>query len=96
MNLDQWEFHEEPWWDGEYRAIKFAAEKAGVRHICAISRVALNDYFQTEDTKEAAFVNYHEHSNMVHSLAVKLIQEGAPNDQNVFFITSDICQNNWP
>lgn len=96
MSFDQWEFIKEPWWDAEYQAIKFAAEKAGVHRICAISQAALNDYFQTEDTMEAALANYHAHLSMVHSLAVKLIQEGTPNDQNVFFITSDICQKNWP
>lgn len=93
--MEEWEFKEEPWWDSAYRSVKFTAERAGIRHICAISQMALNDYFRTEDTKEAAFSNYHEHSDMVHSLAIRMIQETAPNEQGVFFITSDICRKYW-
>lgn len=94
MNTDKWDF-EEPWWDSDYRAIKFAAEKAGNRYICAISQIALNDYFRTEDTKEAAFANYYKHADMVHSVAIKLIQQDQPNERGVYFIASEVCNKFW-
>ncbi len=96
MSQDEWSFGEEPWWDAEYRAIKFVAETAGgKRYTCAISDTALNDYFQTEDTREAALANYREHLDMVHSLAVRLIREDIQNDQGVFLITSKTCRKYW-
>jgi hypothetical protein len=96
MNSDEWDFKEAPWWDGHYEAIKFTAVKAGVRHICAISQITLNDYFETPDTQEDAFKNYHEHADMVHSLAVRVIEERAQNEQGIFFITSDLWKKYWP
>lgn len=96
MNLEGWVFHENPWWAPEYQAVKFVADNDGVRHICAISRTALNDYFKTEDTSEAALNNYSAHAEMVHSLAVRLIEEGILKNNGCVFITLDMCKKYWP
>jgi len=65
MNLSGWEFKENPWWNMDSQSIKYAAEKHGIRKVCAISRTALNDYFKTEDSREATFLSYAEHADMI-------------------------------
>lgn len=92
MSAHEWEFSGEPWWDDAHQAMKFILEKSSKYHTCAISQVVLNDYFCTEDTKDAAVQNYHTHSDDVRSLATRLIQDGLADGEGVFFITSDICR----
>lgn len=96
MYLEGWKFQEPPWLDPENQSVKFAADRDGVRQICAISYTALNDYFKTEDTSEAAFENFVANSEMVYLLAIRLISEGTKNENGIVFITSKICQENWP
>ena len=96
MCVEGWKFQEDPWLDPEFQSVKFVADKGGVRHICAISYTALNDYFKTEDTSKAAFENFVANSGMVHLLATRLINEGIKNENGIVFITSKICQEYWP
>lgn len=96
MPQDEWKFLEDPWWDPSRRAVMFRAEKGGQQKLCAISDTALNDYFQTEDTKDAALANYHNHKEMVHSLAVRMIDDRCAKKDGVIFITRSACEKYWP
>jgi len=75
ISTNDWEFSGAPWWDDANQAMKFNLKRAGSYRTCAISQVALNDYFKTEDSKDAAVKNYQKHSNQVRLLAIRLIQD---------------------
>jgi len=91
-NTNNWEFSGASWWDDVNQAIKFNLRKAGSYRTCAISQVALNDYFKTENSKDAAVKNFQKHSSQVRLLAIRLIQDCLQNEEGVFFITSEICK----
>lgn len=91
-NTNNWELSGASWWDDANQAIKFNLRKAGSYRTCAISQVALNDYYKTENSKDAAVKNYQKHSSQVRLLAIRLIQDCLPNEEGVFFITSEICR----
>lgn len=93
MSTNDWEFSNEPWWDEALQAMKFILEKADSYCTCATSQTVLNDYFKTEDSRDAAVENYCEHSDEIRLLAIRLIQDGLSNGEGVFFITSDICRD---
>lgn len=92
MVIGNWTFKEDPWWDTAHSAVAFVAEAEGRRELCAISQVALNDYFQTEDTKAAALANYNAHCERVHRLAARLLEEGLSSGGCMLIITSGLCQ----
>jgi len=92
ISTNDWEFSGAPWWDDANQAMKFNLKRAGSYRTCAISQVALNDYFKTEDSKDVAVKNYQKHSNQVRLLAIRLIQDNLPNEEGVFFITLEICR----
>ena len=91
MNINtrnDWEFSGASWWDDVNQAIKFNLRKAGSYRTCAISQVALNDHFKTENSKDAAVKNFQKHSSQVRLLAVQLIQDCLQNEEGIFFIRS--------
>jgi hypothetical protein len=92
MTNASWTFTEDPWFDQDFSAVKFAAVRGPERVVCAISRIAINDRFHTEDTREAAIRNYHEHSDWVHSTAIRLIERGRPHQNGFYLITSQVAQ----
>ena len=83
-----WEFSGASWWDDTNQAIKFNLRKAGSYRTCAISQIALNDYYKTENSKDAAIKNFQKHSSQVRLLAIQLIQDCLPNEEGIFFIAS--------
>lgn len=83
-----WEFSGTSWWDDANQAIKFNLRKAGSYRTCAISQIALNDYYKTENSKDAAIKNFQKHSSQVRLLAIQLIQDCLPNEEGIFFIAS--------
>lgn len=91
-NTNNWELSGASWWDDANQAIKFNLRKAGSYHTCAISQVALNYYFKTENSKDAAVKNFQKHSSQVRLLAIQLIQDCLQNEEGVFFITLEICK----
>jgi len=88
-NTNNWELSGASWWDDTNQAIKFNLRNAGAHRTCAISQVALNNYFKTENSKDAAIRNFQKHSSQVRLLAVQLIKDCLPNEEGVFFITTD-------
>lgn len=91
-NTNNWELSGASWWDDANQAIKFNLRNAGGYRTCAISQVALNDYFKTENSKDAAIRNFQKHSSQVRLLAIRLIKDCLQNEEGVFFITSEICK----
>lgn len=91
-NTNNWELSGASWWDDANQAIKFNLRNAGGYCTCAISQVALNDYYKTENSKDAAIKNFQKHSSQVRLLAIRLIQDCLQNEEGVFFITSEICR----
>lgn len=89
-NTNNWELSGASWWDDTNQAIKFNLRNAGSYRTCAISQIALNDYFKTENSKEAAIKNFQKNSSQVRLLALPLIQDSLQNEEGVFFITSEI------
>ncbi len=87
-NRNDWEFSGASWWDDVNQAIKFNLRKAGSYRTCAISQVALNDHFKTENSKDAAIKNFQKHSSQVRLLAVQLIQDCLQNEEGIFSIRS--------
>jgi hypothetical protein len=87
-NRNNREFSGVSWWDDVNQAIKFNLRKAGSYRTCAISQVALNDHFKTENSKDAAVKNFQKHSSQVRLLAVQLIQDCLQNEEGIFFIRS--------
>lgn len=92
MQDPSWTFPEEPWFDMDYMAVKFNAFRGSERHVCAISTIAINDHFMTADTREAAMQNYREHSDWVHGIAMRLIEQGDPHPNGFYLITSQVAQ----
>jgi len=88
ISTNDWDFSGTPWWDDVHQAMKFNLKRAGSYRTCAISQVALNNYFKTENSKDAAIKNYQKHSSRVRLLAIQLIQDNLPNEEGIFFITS--------
>ena len=87
-----WAFPEDPWFDLDFMAIKFAAVRGEDRHVCAISTAAINDKFMTADTREAAMKNYRDHADWVHKIAIRLIEQGQPHPKGFYLITSQVAQ----
>lgn len=92
-DANNWELSGASWWDEANQAIKFNLRKAGGGYrTCAISQVALNDHFKTENSKDAAIMNFQKHSSQVRLLAIRLIKDCLPNEDGVFVITSETCK----
>jgi len=85
---DTWAIEEDLWWHPSTESIRFAIINEKTRHICAISKMALNDFYQTEDTKDAAFDNFEKDRHKIISIAVELANTYEPNEDGIFFIKS--------
>lgn len=85
-------FSGDPWWDNAQQAMRFELELNGISYKCAISQNVLNDHFKTSDTKKSAIENFHNHCDVVRSMAWLLIQNGMSNASGVFFITLERCR----
>ncbi|AIA73372.1 hypothetical protein FF32_00520 [Halomonas campaniensis] len=79
----------EKWWDHSREILHFRlADDDGEKVICGITQIAINDYFQTEDTREAAEDNFDDNVELIVNLADSLIQNNASDDDGRYLITS--------
>ena len=92
--LGKWYFESvDAKWNMTYRAIFFNASKDGETFVFAVSQIALNDYFETPDTKENAFENFKNNIGRIENVAVRLANEVEPNKEAPhFFIKLEHCQ----
>jgi len=88
---EKWEFNDGAWWEPSISSIKFPAARGKDRVMCIITHMALNDYFETEDSEPMAFENFEKHKGRIHALAVHLIEKKEFNDKGEVFITLDIA-----
>ncbi|WP_423840669.1 hypothetical protein ONE56_18175 [Vibrio mytili] len=91
---DEWIMNEAPWWDFDTQSIHFAIEDDEFRYVVSISQITLNDYFHTVDTKDAAFENFDENSDAIFSMAIDFVEKNEPNDNDIYFISSNYFENN--
>lgn len=96
--MEDWDFEDsEYWWDVGCRAIKFEGMLDGDRYVFAVSGIALNDYYQTEDTTEAALENYLNNTSQIEFIATRYASEHEANDESPhFFITSEVFNRYAP
>jgi len=73
-STNDWKFGGAPWWDDTDQSMKFNLKRAGSYRTCTISQAVLNDYFKTENSKDAAVKNYLKHSSQIRLLAIRLIK----------------------
>jgi Protein of unknown function (DUF1488) len=92
MTSQPWSFPEEPWFDQDFAAVKFAAVRGTERVVCAISQIAINDQFHTQDSPEDAMHNYRAHSDWVRAIAIRLIELGQPHPNGFYLITSKVVK----
>jgi len=86
MNVEKIEFPAEEYWDAAVEAIRFPADLNDRRIMCSISRIALVDYYRTEDTKDNALGLFKEHRKAINNLATRLLNEGRFNEKGEIFI----------
>ncbi len=88
--MNAWNFDQsEHWWDVVSRSVHFDGACNGKRYVFAISGVALNDYYETADTRDEALSNYKLHIKEIESLAARFASEVKGNDDVPhYFITS--------
>lgn len=87
-----WRLKKEPWWNPSTQSINFELSNGQIRHTCAISQDTLNNYYNTEDTQEAAFSNFDKDRDKIIDIAVKLIHNYEPNGDGIYFIKSNNIQ----
>ncbi|PSU44277.1 hypothetical protein C9J12_27385 [Photobacterium frigidiphilum] len=80
----------EPTWNMMREEIRFCLQRDEERFYCAVSQIALNDYYRTEDTQEAAFMNFRAHTNTVVTLAMEQIDNGQVRNDGVYFVSSTL------
>ncbi|MGD8109397.1 DUF1488 family protein [Vibrio sp. TRT 17S01] len=84
-----WEIEEEWHWEVRTESIRFYLSNGEERLAYDISRIALVDYFNTDDTKEDAEKLFQLHNDRIKELAIKLVPERKPQDS--FMINLDVC-----
>lgn len=88
--MEDWVMQEETGWEFETDSLLFALEQGEKRVEFKITRIALNDYFHTDDTKEQAIANFETHCYRVFLLAKRLIDENPEQERHT--ITFETCQ----
>lgn len=80
-------------WNMMREEIRFCLQQGEELFYCAVSQIALNDYYRTEDTQEAAFMNFRAHTNTVVTLAAEQIDNGQVRNDGVYFVSSALFGN---
>ena len=81
------------WWDHAREILKFRlVDEDGQKILCGVTQVAINDYYGTDDTEEAAKENFCNNQDYIVALANSLIQQDAAEADGIYLITSDILR----
>lgn len=70
-----WRIEGEWDWEMKSESIRYYVSNDESRHIFRISRIALVDYFQTEDTKQKAIELFEGNQDRLLALSLKLLEE---------------------
>lgn len=92
MEFNEIVFSEETQWNIQRGTVIFYANVDGLRIQCSISRVALVDYYQTEDTKDQALNNFVENEDAIYDLVEKLIRADTFEEDGSIVIHLATCQ----
>lgn len=93
MNGDGWTFDKRYWHDRKFNAIGFVGVKDGERHTFLIAVAALDYYFRTSDTLEAAIANFEAHRPLIETVAKRVYAEGLRSQEyGHHFITRVHCE----
>jgi len=81
-------------WDLLLETLMFRlASDDGREVMCGITQIAINDYYRTEDSRDAAQANFEKHMEDIVRMAARLIDDGASNERGVYLITSQVIGN---
>ncbi|MCG9679096.1 hypothetical protein [Vibrio sp. Isolate24] len=86
---NEWRIEGEWDWEMKSESIRYYVSSDESRHIFRVSRMALVDYFQTEDTKQKAIELFEGNQDRLLALSVKLLEEGEHGD--VINVNHDTC-----
>jgi hypothetical protein len=90
--MSQWSVAK-TWWDHAREILKFRlVDEDGEKFLCGITQVAINDYYRTDDTEEAAQANFESNQDEIIAIANSLIQQDAADEEGLYLITSDILR----
>ena len=88
--MTEWDV-EETWWDHSRETLKFRLiDEDGQKALCGVTQIAINDYFRTEDTIEAAEANFENNTDFIVSTAARMIEYDDQNEDGIYLITSDV------
>ncbi|WP_226610276.1 DUF1488 family protein [Marinobacter nauticus] len=81
------------WWDHSREILKFRLiDEDGQKFLCGVTQVAINDYYGTDDTEEAAEENFENNEDEIVAIANSLIQQDAADEDGLYLITSGILR----
>jgi LSD1 subclass zinc finger protein len=87
MDITGIKFSNDVQYDGSCESILFYAEIGSKKIKCALSQTAVNDYYQTDDSKEKALENYINNKNYFQDLAKDLIRNDRFTESGEIFIS---------
>ena len=91
MDIRGIQFLEDVSWDSARESVVFFAQIGKKKIPCAVSKNALNDYFQTKNTKIMALENFKIHTKKIQNIAKRLMAEDLFDDNNeVVIFTEDL------
>lgn len=77
-------------WDFNTDTLGFSvSDEYGKFYFCGVTRIAINDYYRTEDSREQAEINFNENQGYILGLASNLIANSQENERGHYIITSD-------
>ena len=83
---NSWQIENQPQWDGSKETLKITVKNGNEKHLCAFPQTAINDYYHTVDTKDAAFENFANDRQKFLDVALKFISKNNPNDDGIYYI----------
>lgn len=90
MNGNILVFDEEFLWDGSLWAVRLIADQGKHRLRFVFDGAAINDYYRTEDSRDAAMRNFEENRPWFESVATSLVSEGhLPDERGLYFVVLD-------
>lgn len=91
----EWKISTKLLWEMDRGEIRFIVTKGAEHYGCAISKIALTNYFETEDTKEAAFSLFEDYKVQILTLSVGLIEWGIKRDDDIYAIDTRRLRSYW-
>ncbi|MDP3261128.1 MAG: DUF1488 family protein [Thermodesulfovibrionales bacterium] len=88
MNVTDIQFIDDVNFDDSREAVLFYAQIGKKKIKCGLGQIAVNDHYQTTDTKENAIENYRKNKIYFQDIAKNLIKNDRFNENGEIFISS--------